>query len=370
MSFSGNRTLECNDENIKTCSDDIKNGKNVIFPTETVFGLGACAINAEAVSQIYKIKNRPTENPLIVHIRDFIEAKMYLVLDSNEEKIAETITKKYWPGPLTIVAKANSFIPDIVTANTGYVGMRSPSHPVAQKLLEFAMLPIAAPSANPSGRVSSTSKDHILNYFQDYNIKMLVPDEPCKFGIESTVVKIDNTTLTILRPGTITKEDLEDCVKNLDLNINILDKMITEQDSSPGTYVSHYSTTKKTVLFNFVDIDVDSDNNIDNIRDCLKAYLSKSVCIDFNSKNYTLREHFGAYVDLSNNGDINEALFNLYNVLHQIEHTVSIDNILIFDFYSEKDGLYKTLFDRVFRSASGKKILIPINILLENMSID
>ena len=92
------------------------------------------------------------------------------------------------------------------------------------------------------------------------------------------------------------------------------------------------------------------------------------MCIDFNSKNYTLRDKFGHMLIIM--GDINEALFNLYNVLHQIEHTVSIDNILIFDFYSEKDGLYKTLFDRVFRSSAGKKILIPINILLENTTTD
>ncbi len=356
-----NKIYSCTDENIKICAKNIQTGDLVIFPTETVYGLGACALNSDAVKSIFKIKKRPINNPLIIHIINWSEAKIYVDINKKEEKIIEKLVDKFWPGPLTLLLKKNQFIPDIVTANSEWVALRSPSNKYARKLLEYSMVPIAAPSANISGKITSTCKEHILDYFSESNVSMLLDNDPCYYGTESTIVKIDDNDISILRPGIITSDTLKSSLMDID-DITIDIKNITNQIESPGTSLTHYTTSKNTVLFNFMDLDVPQDDNQSNIEEVLKNYLDKSACIDFGKKNIHLKDHFYAYVDLSSDSDIKEAIFNFYNVLHQLDK-LNIDNILIFDFYSDKDGLCKTIFDRMYRSASGKKILIPLQMV-------
>lgn len=351
---------DCNDENIRLCAQSIQQGDLVIFPTETVYGLGACALNEDAINKIYKLKKRPNNNPLIIHVINWSEAEIYVDINQIEANIINILVKEYWPGPLTLLVKKEKFVPDIVTANSKWVAIRSPSNKIARKLLEYAMVPIAAPSANISGKITSTCKEHILNYFGDSEVSMLLSDEPCKYGTESTIVKVENNTVSIIRPGLITFEMISNTLVNIQ-DLRLVNNNITKQIDSPGTSLSHYTTSKNTLLFNFVDIEVPENSYNSNINEALKSYLDVSACIDFGSFNFHYKELFFAYVDLSKNNDINEAIFNLYNVLHQLDK-LNIKNILIFDYYSDKKGLYKTLFDRMYRCCSGKKILIPINI--------
>lgn len=353
--------FECTEENIKLCAKNILEGNVVVFPTETVYGMGACALNDSAVEKIYNYKKRPINNPLIVHVIGWSEAEIYINPTQNERDIAKRLVDVFWPGPLTILVRKNEFISDLVTANSEFVGLRSPSNKHARKLLESCMVPIAAPSANISNKITSTSRDHIISYFGESSISLLVDSEPCELGTESTIVKVENETVTIMRPGMVTIDILEDVFKNMP-NVKLCYKNNQNQTDSPGTSISHYTTTKNTVLFNFMDMEIDESSHTEDIENLLNNYLDKSACIDFGKRNIQYKDLFGAYVDLSKDGDVNEAIFNLYDVLHQLDK-LDISNILIFDFYSNKDGLYQTIFDRMYRCCSGKKILIPLQII-------
>ena len=354
------------DQNIYKCASKIRNGEVVIFPTETVYGMGASSMNKEAIKQIYAIKRRPLNNPLIMHVLNWSAAKIYTSVSSAEEDIITELTDKFWPGPLTILVKKSKYVSDIVSGGTDWVSIRCPSGSIARKLIEYSMVPIVAPSANISGKITSTYKDHVIRYFNDTRVSILIDPEPCSIGVESTILKIDGTHISIVRPGIITMEHIKTCLsteKYSHLQFEICS--ISEQVEHPGSEISHYSTDKKTMLFNFIDTQFAKEAKVDtsiteSLSKSIDFYLTQSACIDFNNKNFHCRDKFGAYVDLSENGSVEEALFNLYNVLHQLNHT-EVVNILIFDFWSDKEGLYKTMFDRIFRCCNGNKIVIPIS---------
>tara|TARA_E500000178_G_scaffold347458_1_gene400807 strand:- start:539 stop:1627 length:1089 start_codon:yes stop_codon:yes gene_type:complete len=351
------------DKNILKCSEEIRKGNIVVFPTETVYGIGASAMNAEAVQKIYRIKKRPTNNPLIMHVLNWEGAKIYTNLNEIETKIVETVTKKFWPGPLTILVKKSNYVIDEICAKSDYVAIRSSSNSTLRNLIEKSMVPIVAPSANLSGKVTSTCKDHVLRYFENSNISIITDNNPTQIGVESTIIKIDNNNIYINRPGLITRNDIAKCFE--DGVIKIDEKLLSCQQNSPGSSISHYTTNKKTYMFNFSDIGVLPEqyaNKLSNIKESTKQYLSNCALIDFNKINSQYYHHFGAHVDLSETGDLKEVIYNLYNVLHQL-NTTSIKVILIFDFWSNKEGLFKTIFDRFYRSSEGKHLMIPINFI-------
>ena len=349
--------LEYNPKNIEKCVNDINNGNLVIFPTETVYGLGANALNKDAIDKIYKLKKRPKNNPLIVHVSDWNMASIYCEINNNEKHIIEKLVNEFWPGPLTLLLKKSKFINDCITAGSEFVGLRCPDNKIAQELIRKSMCPIAAPSANISGKITSTHYKHLLEYFRNENINIIYEKEPCRYGIESTILKIENDNITIIRPGVITKKNIENVLPEVTVNY----KSVIQQSNSPGTDLSHYQLNKNTLLFNFIDMELlDCDKNtMENIIQMTTKYMDNSICIDFGKKNIKNRDLFAGYVDLSADGDIKEACFNLYNVLHQLNSIDNIKNVLIFDFYYGKDGMYKTMFDRIFRCSAGKRICIP-----------
>ena len=357
------------DKNIKECAHKIVNGEIVVFPTETVYGIGASCMNEKAIKQIYEIKKRPNTNPLIMHILNMRGAKLYMNLTNEEEAIVTRLTENFWPGPFTILVKKSNYVPDIVSSGTNWVSLRSPSNTITRKLLEYSMVPIVAPSANMSGKITSTYKDHIVKYFRNSNINLLLDNDPTSFGVESTIVKIENNVVSIVRPGIITKQDIIACLATSQnetcVNANVVQCELSEQAEHPGSSISHYAPNKKTLLFNFIDSKLTEELKVDesitnSLSESIDYYLTNCACVDFNKKNFHCRDKFGAYVDLSEDGNILEALFNLYNVLHQLEEA-PIQNILIFDYWSEKEGLYNTMYDRVIRSSNGKRIVIPIS---------
>lgn len=363
------QVYDLSDLNIRHCAEKIRNGEVVVFPTETVYGIGASSLNETAIQQIYQVKQRPSNNPLIMHVLNWEGAKMYTEINGIEDSIVSELTDKFWPGPLTILVKKSVSVPDSVSAKTDWVSLRSPSNIIARKLLEYSMVPIVAPSANISGKITSTYKEHILKYFKHSRINLLLDDDPTSLGVESTIVKIEDNTVTVVRPGIITIDDIRDTLTNStneSLSMcQVSQCALEEQSDHPGSSISHYASDKKTLLFNFIDAKLTEQTGIDgkissSVKESIDYYLSQCACIDFNAKNYHCREKFGAYVDLSKDGNIYEGLFNLYNVLHQLD-TVPIQNILIFDYWTDKDGLYNTMFDRVIRSCNGKRMMIPIS---------
>ena len=189
---------------IQEAAERIRAGELVAFPTETVYGLGANALDASAVAKIYELKGRPPTSPLIVHVAS-IEMARTLVTDWPPQ--ADELARKYWPGPLTIVLPKTSAIPDIVTAGLSSVGIRIPNHPLALAVLREAGVPVAAPSANRFTGLSPTTAEHVREAFGD--AVPVLDGGHCRVGIESTVVSIASGKITLLRPGMISLEDVE-----------------------------------------------------------------------------------------------------------------------------------------------------------------
>lgn len=195
-----------NYEELKAPAEAIREGKLVIFPTETVYGIGANAIDEEAVRNIYIAKGRASDNPLIAHISD-IKMLDDLVLEVGE--IERKLIKNFWPGPLTIVFNKKPIVPDIITGGLDTVAVRMPSNEIAHKLIEYSNCPIAAPSANISGKPSGTQIEDIIEEL-DGKVEYIIDNGKVDIGVESTVIRVVDNVVHILRPGKITPEDIEE----------------------------------------------------------------------------------------------------------------------------------------------------------------
>jgi len=210
------RVVDCGPSGLSESAELLARGGLVAFPTETVYGLGANALNVSSVAAIFAAKQRPATDPLIVHISD--KSEMYALFDfgsAEAQRVCEVLTDKFWPGPLTIIHKASSSVPALVTSNTGFVGLRSPQHSVARALLRLSKLPIAAPSANRFGHVSPTSAEHVMSDLGQTAGLVVIDDDPnitggCQVGIESTVCRVssDGGIVTVLRCGAVTGESI------------------------------------------------------------------------------------------------------------------------------------------------------------------
>ncbi len=195
---------------LRLAAEEIRQGKLVAIPTETVYGLGANALDKDAVASIFRAKGRPADNPLIVHIADISDLKIY----AEPNDWAYSLAERFWPGPLTIILPKKDIIPDVVSAGLDSVALRFPAHPVAQKLIRYSGCPIAAPSANISGKPSGTTAEHVLHDFKDA-IAGVVDGGRCSCGLESTVVSLLGDHPVLLRPGFITPEQIRDILKKV-----------------------------------------------------------------------------------------------------------------------------------------------------------
>ncbi len=228
------------DHLIAQAAEIIRQGGLVAFPTETVYGLGASALNPEAVARIYAAKNRPFASPLIVHVSDSVMAR---ALTETWSDLAETLAARFWPGPLTLVMKKAPMVPDIVTANLDSVGIRMPNHPMALALIRQAGIPIAAPSANRFTEISPTTAQHVKESLGDA-VDLILDGGPTDVGIESTVVSLHRHPPMILRPGMISRHDLEHST-GLHWEIQKDKPHIVE---SPGQHPRHYAPRTKLYL--------------------------------------------------------------------------------------------------------------------------
>ena len=208
-------------------------GQLVAFPTETVYGLGANALDAEAVKRIFEAKGRPFSSPLIVHVASIAMARG---LAAEWPEAAQRLAEKFWPGPLTIVVPKQSNVPDIVTAGLPSVGLRVPAHPVALALLNAARIPLAAPSANRFTELSPTTAAHVREAFPDL---FVLDGGPSSVGIESTVISFAGQTPRILRPGMITRTQIEETIGPVEVGGGA---------ESPGQHPRHYSPRTRIVL--------------------------------------------------------------------------------------------------------------------------
>jgi L-threonylcarbamoyladenylate synthase len=218
--------------NIEIAAKYIQEGKLVAFPTETVYGLGANAFNPLAVAKIFELKERPSFDPLIIHIADLRQLeKLVLLIDDRVYQLAE----KFWPGPLTMVLPKSNIVPDIVTSGLSTVGIRMPDNEIALELIRKSDCPIAAPSANKFGRISPTTAAHVKKQLP--KVDFILEGGKTTVGIESTIITLTDNGFQILRNGIITQEELETIIQ-------YDNHTIIEGISAPGMLQSHYSPSK------------------------------------------------------------------------------------------------------------------------------
>lgn len=234
-----------NPEDIRKAARIIREGGLVGMPTETVYGLAANALDGKAVAKIFAAKGRPMDNPLIVHISEFDQIRK-LVKEVPPE--AEKLAKAYWPGPMTMVLPKADCIPDEVSAGLQTVAVRFPSHPAAQALISASGLPIAAPSANLSGRPSPTTAEHVL-HDMDGKIEAVLDGGACGVGVESTVVTLATKPPRLLRPGGITLEQLRAVLGEVDMDNAVLKPLAKGvKAASPGMKYKHYSPKANVII--------------------------------------------------------------------------------------------------------------------------
>ena len=218
----------------------LRRGRLVVFPTETVYGLGANALDAEAVARIYAVKGRPATSPLIVHVASVEMAKS---LAAEWPEAAERLTEKFWPGPLTVVVKKQPAIPDLVTAGLQTVALRMPSHPVALALIRAAGIPLAAPSANRFTELSPTTAEHVRRSLGN-DVDLILDGGPCEVGIESTVLALAEPGPVLPRPGGISRQQLEALIGP----ITLAPEIPNGAHPSPGMHARHYSPRTRLLL--------------------------------------------------------------------------------------------------------------------------
>ncbi len=239
------KVLQPTPEALREAGELLRRGELVAFPTETVYGLGADALNADAVRSIFAAKNRPADNPLIVHIWD--KAQLDDLCEPTETALR--LMERFWPGPLTVLCRKKGAVPEVVTAGLGTVGMRMPSHPVARAMLREANVPVAAPSANLSTRPSPTTTAHVLEDMKG-RIPLILDGGACDFGVESTVLDASGPVPVILRPGAVTREMVAELAGACEVADSVM-RPLAEGESapSPGMKHRHYAPKGRLTIY-------------------------------------------------------------------------------------------------------------------------
>ncbi len=313
--------------NINLAVQALQNEDIIGFPTETVYGLAGNVFSEKAIKKIFETKQRPFFNPLIVHIKsmDYLE-----VVAKNIPPKAILLAQHFWPGALTLLLDKKDTVPNIVTADKQTVAVRIPNHAMALELLQQLDFPLAAPSANPFTTISSTTAQHVKEYF-DNDVQIILDGGQCTKGIESTIVGFSGDDVIIYRLGTITEADLEKIVGQVTIYIGQDDKPI-----APGMLLKHYSPKTKTVLLQ------------DDVNAQLNLLTTKKIgALVFNKK--INDERIVKQEILSNDGNIEEAAKNLYAALHRLDKS-NLDRILIELLPNE--GVGKSVNDRLVRAVN------------------
>ncbi len=268
-------------------------GEVVALPTETVYGLGGCALDPEACAKIFEVKERPLSDPLIVHLPD----AGWLERVARPNELARKLAKKYWPGPLTMVLPRREIVPDLVTAGEETVAVRMSGHPVFSRVAEALGQPIAAPSANRFGRISPTSAGHVLSELGG-RIPLILDGGPCAHGIESTIVLVREQGVEILRHGPVTAEQLAEFGQVLEPRGGV---------AAPGNMKSHYAPRTQLVIFDSLPGEgLNRDEGPWPERTGLLSWQGKG-------RGFALVEHLSAGMDLR------EAAANLYGAMRRLD---------------------------------------------------
>ncbi|HCD66903.1 MAG TPA: threonylcarbamoyl-AMP synthase [Bacteroidetes bacterium] len=298
-------------------------GELVAIPTETVYGLAANALDASAVSKIYNAKQRPSFNPLIVHIANTDEVLKYV---TEFSPLARQLAEAFWPGSLTILMPKNDAVPDLVTAGLPNVALRVPKHPLTLKLLSLLNFPLAAPSANISNTVSPTNARRVDQSLGD-TVSYILDGGKCDVGVESTIVSVIENQVTLLREGGISKEQIE-----AELGVNVCTQA-DEKITAPGQLKKHYATQKPLFL-------------VDDMQDALLRYQTEKVSVLLFNKIETTENQI-PYL-LSSDYNLSEIANNLFETMHLADED---NSEFILAERCKNEGIGRAINDRLLRAS-------------------
>ncbi len=332
---------------IEEAAHILRQGRLVAFPTETVYGIGAHALDVEAVSDIYKAKGRPSDNPLIVHVAHVKDVEKYAKHIGDKARV---LMEHFWPGPLTLVFEKNDIIPEHITGGLSTVAIRIPAHPIARSIIEKAGLPIAAPSANISGRPSPTTGQHVVHDLQG-KVDMIIDGGNSEIGLESTVVDVTESTPTILRPGGITKKMLEEVVGAVveDPAIKSMNKHIVPK--APGMKYRHYAPDAELIIFKG-----NNERVINHINKLVEQQQMEGSRIGIIATKQTKDRYKGDHIlVIGDRRKPDEIAANLFRVLREFDERKV--KYIYSEAFSNQDIGYATM-NRLLKAAGDKVIHI------------
>jgi len=317
--------------------ETITSGGLVVFPTETVYGLGADGTSEKAALAVYSAKGRPSNNPLIIHISDPAEAERYCETNELYFKLA----KAFMPGPLTVIMKKKDIIPFSVTGGLDTVAVRCPSHPTAREIIKECALPIAAPSANLSGRPSPTCAKYCIDDLFG-KVDIIIDGGDCEIGLESTIVKTnDDGSITLLRPGAITVNDIHEATgARVEIAKGVLEELSADtQPLSPGMMYRHYAPKTSFVLLGGED---------EKIYSYVNSLKEKAVFLSLDGD----EKHFADDVRLINIGSRDNPLSQAARIFSALREADELGADIIFSRLPGTDGVELALFNRLIRASA------------------
>ncbi len=326
---------QLNQKELNNIRNVIKREGLIIFPTETVYGLGANALNNEAVAKIFIAKGRKNDNPLIVHVDSI---KMIKSITKDISPIEDKLIDNFMPGPFTLILPKNSNIPNNVTCGLETVGVRMPSNIIARNIIKYSGVPIAAPSANISTRPSGTRIEDIIDEF-DNKVDLIIDGGETDIGLESTVVKVVDNIPIILRPGYITKEDIIKVIGVCELSKNI-NNLIDKIPESPGMKYKHYAPNKKCIL-------IYNDSEQKQIELVNKNISDGCIVIGFNEH----KEHIktNKFINFGSINDLEELSHNMFKILRSVDN---IEGDLVIIEGVKKEGLGLAIMNRLLKASN------------------
>lgn len=309
-------------KDIKKAKQLLEADELVAIPTETVYGLAGNALHSQAVLKIFKVKERPEFDPLIIHVPSLFAAERYV---DHLPDVAVKLAQKFWPGPLTLLLKKKPIVPDIVTSGLDTVGLRCPDHALTRELLETLDFPLAAPSANPFGYVSPTTPQHVQDQLGE-KIPYILDGGAARVGIESTIVGFEGKEPVVYRMGGLSVETLEAELGKIKVQVHS-----TSNPKAPGQLKSHYAPTRPIIL-----------GNIEELLQKYPAHCSSILTFqkDYNSPNQII---------LSKSGSLDEAAQNLFASLRHLD---KMDADVILAELVPEEGLGRAINDRLRRAAA------------------
>ncbi|MEF9953447.1 MAG: L-threonylcarbamoyladenylate synthase [Clostridium sp.] len=332
--------LSKNDSVIKEAAQCIKNGNTVVFPTETVYGLGANALSENACDKIFKAKGRPQDNPLIIHVADK-DISEYV---TEVPPVATKLIDKFWPGPLTIILPKKDIIPNSVTAGLNRVAVRMPESKIARDIIKASGVPIAAPSANLSGKPSPTTIEHCIRDLSG-RVSMIIGGDVSECGLESTIVEIEGDSVNILRPGAITLEMIQEVGIDVQVDPAIMKTLLVEAPKCPGMKYRHYAPESEMEI-----VVGDNSKVVEYINHKSAQLLTEGKRVMVISTSENLDSYQSQFVlNIGSRNNLPEVASRLFDVLRECDK-IGVDTIYSEGFSDE--GMGMAIMNRLRKAAS------------------